>query len=104
MTTQITTRGLNVSRSQEFIDEYGVKWVTPARVAEIWNERAEKEHGVTGRYTRFSVFQRREQFTRKSTPGGDLYLESEAWSKKLRPHPKPRPDVTGRSHQKANEP
>lgn len=90
-----------MARKQEYIDKQGVKWVTPARVAEIWNERALKERGVTSRYTRWSVFQRREKLTRMNTPGGDLYLESEVQIISLHPHPA-RPDVTEKNHKRSS--
>lgn len=92
---QILTDEVLVARQKEFIDGNGAKWITPARVAEIWNEKAQSEHDVAGRYTRWSVYQRRADFKRKlATPNGELYTEEEARGMPLRPHPKGRPDIT----------
>src|SRR5436305_7331291 len=86
--TILTTFEGTMKKDQEYIDAEGKKWITPAQVADIWNERTKNR----GRYTRWSVYQRRKKLTRMETPLGDLYLESEAWQTNLRPHP-PRPDV-----------
>ncbi len=88
-------------RNQEYIDDEGRKWITPTRVAQIWNERAKQEKGIDTRYTRWSVFKRREKLSRMQTPLGDLFLESEARSIRLSPHPA-RPDVAER-HQRQRD-
>lgn len=86
-------------KDQEYIDGEGKKWVTSSRIADIWNERT----NYKGHYTRWSVYQRKEQLTRISTPLGDLYLESEAWNHPaLRPHPA-RPDVAQANRNRAKK-
>ena len=77
---------------EEFIDQNGVKWVSPGKAAEIWNERA-KEQGVESGYTRWSIRARREELGGMQTPLGFLYPEEKVRSIKIRPHSKKRPDV-----------
>lgn len=65
------------------------KMLTPAEVAEIWNERAHKM-GYDTHYTRFSVRQRarmgKESLTPAlHTPMGYLYWEKDAWDIPLQP-------------------
>jgi len=81
-----------------FTDSEGKVWLTPARVAEIWNERAK-----SSTYTRWSVYQRRKKLERIQTPLGDFYSEDVAWKTPLRPHPE-RPDVAQRNRDRKSQP
>ena len=80
-------------RLTEFIDEHGVKWITPHRVAEIWNERVVNEYNkdrTYQNYTRFSVVHRadlRKEGDSIILPGGRLYREERIRNIPLRPHP-----------------
>ena len=91
----------------EYTDQQGVKWVSPGRAAEIWNEIA-KEQGVEASYTRWSVRARRKELGGIETPLGFLYPEEKVRSTKLRPRSTKRPDVAqknkSRTKQIENEP
>jgi len=80
----------------EYTDTQGVKWISPGRAAEIWNERA-KELGIEAHYTRQSVRARRGKLGGIETPLGFLYSEEKVRSIKLRPRSKRRPDVTAKN-------
>ena len=95
----LTSLGESMKRDQDYIDAEGKTWITSAKAAEIWNQRARDEHKVEGHYTRWSVYQRREKLKKMDTPLGDLYLEEEIRSVGLRPHPR-RPDVTTRHRER----
>lgn len=83
----LVTRNELPMRLTEYTDEHGVKWITPARAAEIWNERAIKEYGKDeAHYTRWSVSQRKGLKT-LILPGGRLYREDDIQKIPLRPHP-----------------
>lgn len=78
--------------TEEYIDSEGRKWISPGKVANIWNERARAE-GHDSHYTRWSVRQRRKDLSYIQTPLGYLYLESDAYTTKLRARSTRRPDV-----------
>lgn len=89
--------------ADEYIDADGNKWISPAQVAEIWNERSKLEQRKSN-YTRWSVRQRREAMKTLQTPLGYLYLEKDARAIPLRPRSSKRPDVTERNKaQKAKD-
>jgi hypothetical protein len=92
-----------MKKDQEFTDSEGNNWITPAKVADIWNERAINEYKREGNYTRWSVYQRRKKLKRMQTPLGDLYLESEARTTPLRPHTNKRPEVANRNKARRKE-
>jgi hypothetical protein len=96
MAQSLTLEG-QMKKDQEYTDPEGKIWITAAKVADIWNERAINEYKREGNYTRWSVYQRREKLTRMQTPLGDLYLESEAKITPLRPHTNKRPEVASRN-------
>lgn len=92
--------------TEEYIDPDGRKWISAAKVADIWNERAKAE-GHDSNYTRFSVRQRRKDLKWIQTPLGYLYLESSeqkdsARTLPLRARSVRRPDVARRNKEKAN--
>lgn len=65
------------------------RMLTPAEVAQIWNERA-REMGYTTHYDRFSVRQRHRKgkgglVPALQTPMGFLYWEKDAWDIRLYP-------------------
>lgn len=85
-------------RVHEYIDEQGVKWITPHRTAEIWNERVIHQYEKSSEYqnyTRYSVIHRKELHNEKDSlilPGGRLYREERIRTIPLRPHPQWQPD------------
>ena len=78
--------------TEDYIDSEGRKWISPAKVANIWNGRAKAE-GHDSHYTRWSVRQRRKDLSYIQTPLGYLYLEKDAYTVKLRARSTRRPDV-----------
>ncbi len=88
--------------AEEYIDSEGRRWISPARVAELWNERAHAD-GHESNYTRFSVRQRRSGLTAMQTPLGYLYLEESARTISLRARSTKRPDVTQRNKEKGKK-
>jgi hypothetical protein len=86
--------------TEEYIDSEGRKWISPGKVADIWNERAKAE-GHDSHYTRWSVRQRRKAMSYIQTPLGYLYLESDAYTVKLRARSTRRPDVAKSNRERA---
>ncbi len=87
---------------KDFIDEHGVKWIAPAEVASIWNERA-RASGIEARYTRWSVYQRRDDIPFLDTPLGRLYREDKVKTAPLRPRSNKRLDTTERNRRRKTE-
>ncbi|SRR6266702_659523 len=74
---------------KESLDEL----INAAEVAKIWNRRAQAA-GYEGRYTRWSVYQRREALGGIETSLGYLYSRKKAEEINLRFGSPSRPDVT----------
>ena len=85
-----------MKKDQVFTDEHGVRWVTAAKVAEMWNAEALKR-GIEANYTRWSVYARRNDIPFLDTPLGRLFREDKATEISLRPRATTREDTTERN-------